>query len=95
VFQVAVSAVSSFVEARREIGPHARYLEQETRGFVKKAMFFSTICCFRRQVVLFLLLCMGIVEKGSNEEGLALPEGARGCHERFLISKKAERFPPS
>jgi hypothetical protein len=46
-------------------------------------------------VVLFLLLFMGMLEKELNAEGVAVPEGVKGCHERFLISKKAGKLLPS
>lgn len=95
LFQVTISAVSSFLELPRRKAEHARCLERETRINVKKVMFFRTIRCLRRQVVLFLLLFKGMLEKESNAEGVAVPEGVKGCHERFLISKKAGKLLPS
>jgi hypothetical protein len=39
-------------------------------------MYFGTICCLTRQVVLFLLLCMGMLKKGLNAKSFAVSKGA-------------------
>jgi hypothetical protein len=64
LFQVVVSAVASFVEPQQGMTMPARLIARGKQVIVKKVRFFGTFRNLRRYVVLFLLLCMGMREKG-------------------------------
>ena len=61
----------------------------------KKSHVFQNDLLIEASGGAFFAFVYGHVGKELNAEGVAVPEGVKGCHERFLISRKAGKFLPS